>query len=918
MKITPLGYYLLREGPDMKDYVQKALDIQSRSFSDNECRSIGAILLENGWITEDTLRLCLFRQREDCLREIELFESVPADTLSSIAQLSHHVVLPEGSVVFRQYDKADSYFLIISGNVVVSRSADTKEEVPVAQLGPGQGFGEIALLTGGVRTATVTTATKTVLISLPKQSFDFVLATDTILYRTFINVLAERLLQGNERIAQVHVDEQAYRDFISEQAEKHDPRLAGGSPIIRKIFVEIDKAASHKKPILVQGETGTELWDVAALIHRKQFGSTGLFTFDSKRTGCAGYGDEEGRPGSLAVEVTQTSALFGRSRDVLPFAGGKRIGLVHLSSEGTVVIEHVDALSPAVQEKLADFIDTGKFVPLGEKSELSSNARIICTTNSDPLVLSDQGLFSKRLADLLRGAVISLPPLRKRKKDLRDITGNLIESNSRQLGRSVQSIDEDAYKAIMAYDWPGNADELNAVIRRAISLSSDSVLKAEHIFISPPPVTGQIAFELFRVEKIKKLFLTKKFPVAVQASVAPFIALTILLGLFGTQVPGKNSVLVLTWGYWEPFVVIGSFFFARAWCSACPLGPFGYFVGKSFGLKKKVPKIVRKYGIYFTAAGIAVIFWSESSAGMLSSPHATSMLVLVIAMFAISVGYLYERRTWCRYLCPLGGLVGFLSSCSLVELRSNYNICNTSCMKHDCYVGNEEIEGCPLFEGPFSLRSNNNCVLCGNCIKICPHNSPVLNLRIPGQEIWSSLKLERSAVVIGTVLLGTQLFRGLEKLGIFHGLMSGGSWWLSAALLIAGIILGVIAFSFVSGRRCFPLDEMPDRGMSLIIYCLIPLSVAFEMNFHLARLLTIGGTLPTVLGRQIGLETALPSFVAVPSAIKILQVIILLAGLAGSMKIGAKFSRCYNSGKKTVRIPVLFFASLYLLLFLAV
>ena len=917
MNVIPLGQYLLREVPRDSEHIRQALAIQEALTSNGEYRIIGDILMDKGWIRPEVLQRCLLRQREDCLREIELFESVPASSLNGIALQSHHLVMPKDTVIFRQHDKGDCYYLIISGNVVITRASDHGETVPVAQLGPGEGFGEIALLTGGLRTATVTTLTKTVLISLPKQSFDFVLASDPAVSQAFIRVLADRLSQGNELISQVRADEQAYRQFISEQTEKQEPRLAGSSSVIRKVLAEIDNAAVHRAPVLLQGEAGTELWDVAALIHRKKFNNSDVFTIDARRIGYSGCGDEKGSTDALARELAQMSGLFGRSRDALPFAEGKRIGLIRLADGGTVVVEHVDALTVAAQDRLADFILTGKFITLGEKTEQSSNARIICTTTGDPSLLLEKGSFTGKLADLLSKHVINLTPLRKRKKDIREVADHLIRLNSRQLGRSVASMSEDAYKAIMAYDWPGNIDELNAVIRRAITLSHDESLKAEHIFISPPPVSGQVAFDLFGNQKIKGLFLNKKFPIALQIAAAPFIALIILLGLFGSQDPGSNVILVLTWGYWEPFVVIGSFFFARSWCSTCPLGPSGYFIGKSFGLAKKVPSAIRKYGIYVMAAGIVAIFWAESVFNMPSSPRATATLVLMVALFALTIGYVFERRTWCRYLCPLGGMVGFLSSCSAVELRSNYNICNTSCLKHDCHVGNEKGEGCPVFEGPFSLHSNQNCVLCGNCVKVCPNNSPVFNLRIPGQELWASLKVETSAVIIGSALIGTQIFRGLEKIGLLHSLQSAPLWWLSAASLMLGITGGVIALAAAVGKRYFPLNESADSGMSHIIYCLIPLSVAFEVNFHLARLLTIGGTLFQVLGRQLEVEGWLPSFVAAPSTIKMLQVLILLAGSAASLKISNTFSGCF-SVDRAIRRPILLFAFFYLILFLAV
>ena len=916
MNITPIGQYIIREAPDAREQVQRALQIQSELFREGDY-IIGQILIEKGWISEDFLNRCLLRQREDCLREIELFESLPPEALQGLARQSNHVLVAANSIIFRQLDVGDIYFLIISGEVVVTRSAEGGEETAVARLGPGEGFGEIALLTGRSRNATVTAVTKTVLIAVPKPAFDFVLATDPMVSQVFIRVLAERLSQGNERLVQLRADESAYRQFISEQAEKQEPRLAGSSLLIRRVFAEIDRAASHNKPVLVYGETGTELWDAAALIHRKRSGNAGIFTLDAKRTGYAGADHSIEKTDPLATEIAHMSSLFGRSNDALPLAEGRRIGLLQLAEKGTVVIDHVDALPLSVQERLADFLRAGRYKPLGEKASQFSSARIICTTTRDLSLLADQGVFSGDLASVLLKETVSIPALKKRKRDIREVVGQLLLGCARQLGRSAQTLDEDAYKAIMAYDWPGNIDELSVVIRRAVMLSQGDTLRAEHIFIGPPPVTGRAAFDLFGLERIKGLFLSIKYPSFIQAAVAPFIWLIILLGLAGPQDPNRNAILVLTWGYWEPLIVIGSFVFARAWCSACPLGPFGYFVGRSIGLNKKVPNFIRKYGIYAIASGILLIFWVESATSMTSSPRATGMLVLVIGLLAIATGYVFERRTWCRYLCPLGGMIGFLSNCSMIELRSNYNICNTSCMKHDCYSGNDKGPGCPVFEGPFSLRSNQDCVLCGNCIKNCPNNSPVLNLRVPGQGLWSSLKIERSAVVIGAAMLGSQVFRGFEKLGSFHVLESSRFWPFHAFALITAITAGVIFFAALSARHFSSRHERHELGASGVIYCLIPLSVAFEVNFHLARLLTTGGTLLTVLGRQTGLISGLPSFFAVPSGIKLLQVLILLLGSAGSVKIAASLSRRANSNKIMFLNPVLFTWLLYVILFIA-
>ena len=335
------------------------------------------------------------------------------------------------------------------------------------------------------------------------------------------------------------------------------------------------------------------------------------------------------------------------------------------------------------------------------------------------------------------------------------------------------------------------------------------------------------------------------------------------------------------------------------------MGPAASLLRMPAGLQRKVPQFVRKYGAYLSALGIALIFWAESAAGMTGSPRATALLVLTIVALAALSGLVFERRAWCRYLCPLGSMIGLLSRCSAIELRSNYNICNSSCTGHDCYAGSSRSDGCPVFEGPFSLRSNQHCMLCGNCVKSCPNNSPVLNLRIPGQELWATRATEQGGVFIGAALIGTQLFRGMEHAGIFGGLVHSGLWWLWAAAAIACLALGVLAFASFSGKRSFPLSEQEDRGLSHMLYSFIPLAAAFEISFQLGRMLVLGGMLPDVISHHLGSASDLPAPVMTQGGIKTLQTIVMLIGLCGSLFVSQRFGRCLSASERVPAWPSL-------------
>ena len=304
------------------------------------------------------------------------------------------------------------------------------------------------------------------------------------------------------------------------------------------------------------------------------------------------------------------------------------------------------------------------------------------TSSAELKKLTEEGQFSGRLLDLFSKKVLTVPPLRNRKKNMRQIVSALIEKNSGLSGKHINGMDEESYQAIMAYDWPGNILELDAVIRRAVHIARGDRICKEDLFIDPPAAIGKATFNLLKLEQVRKFFSSPYFPAAVQLTMAPFILLIICLGFFGSPAASANIAPILVFGFWEPAFVLVTFLAARAWCGICPIGGMGALLSRKFGLGRKVPVFIKKSGFFLIGLGIIVIFWAESAFGMLQSPRATAVLVFSVVALAAITSLIYERRTWCRYLCPLGGLAGILSTSSVVELRSNYGICTNDCKEH--------------------------------------------------------------------------------------------------------------------------------------------------------------------------------------------------------------------------------------------
>lgn len=920
-KISPLGYYLSQHAYGAT-IIDRALRAQEELRRQGIYKPFGQIVAESGDVERALLEDCLQQQRADVLAQVSLFSSLPRETLVRLASAIENVILPPGGTVYRADDPGNKFYVVASGGVTVSRN-ENGMEITIAVREPGEGFGEIALLTGRPHSTTATTPERTSIILIPRELFLETVFSHPGTAQACATILAERLGRGYTQIVDVAVTGESYRQFLSEELRQDEQLLIGMSPAIQKIIGQIEELAATELPVLVQGEPGSEMRAVAALFPLITEGEPGLLLeMDAKAMVCARDGPEQD---SLVMELMQAGSLFGRGYNALPFAPERRPGLLTMARNGTVVIGNVEHLSRRVQESLADVIETGEFLPVGEQQRLPSTARIIATSSADLHALAGAGDFDRRLYGLFAERIVTVPPLRRRKQDLRMMVDELIKQGSRQLNKHIRGIADDAYQSLMTYDWPGNAEELGLVIRRAISINQSGTLSQEDLFIGPPPVTGRFTLNLLQYAPVRRFLQSRFYPDAVLYLSVPFVILIVALGLFGPQSPERNAVLALTWGIWEPLVIMSTFIASRAWCSACPIGALNRTFSKRVGLNLKVPPFIRENGFYLAGMAIATIFWTEAASVMSRSPRATAILLLSIICLGAVFGLVFQRRAWCRYACGLGGMVGALSTCSAIELRSNYGICNTTCKTHECYTGTDRYDGCQMFQGPFSLSSNLNCDLCGSCVKSCGNQAPVLNLRLPAYDIWAQSAPDRAVAVLALFLIGTQLFRSAWYAGL-SGTFSEGSigiWMGSLFLMGLGVLLAG-GYAKLAGNAVFKKPAVgADDRIYRLVYVLIPLCFSYEVAFQLKRFLVMTGQLLPVLGRQLGIAGELPGFSASSVTIKVLQVLLVGIGTAGSLGVLAKQARADADGSPPAPAcrrtwPVLLFAAAYAAAFLAV
>jgi len=904
-----IGDYLLEERICDQDTIEKALEQQSHLKNKGIFKPLGSIIIEDIGVAITDLDRVLTRMQVDVLSTASNFTDIPHQSLIKTVSMAEQLVLPQGETIFTKGDKGDTFFVVISGKVLVYQDSEDGTENSLATLEAGEGFGEMALLTGEPRSTSVKTLEPTSLLVLTKNYFDQLCAMCPELSMALVKIMANRVRRGYRDLVSATENEKAYQQFVSRHDELSLPDLIGQTRSINKLREKIAEAADNKIPVLIAGEVGTEKLVIAGTVHKGgQRASTPFLTLDAEDVSLDGFGTPSlDSSDQFHLEMAQSSVLFGHEKGAFASAETRRLGLLHIGRSGSVVIENVDRLTPGVQKQLLQFLRTGNFMTVGGNQSIQSKARIMATTSVNLSDLVKDGRFDGELYELMQTHNLEVPPIRKRKGDLRLLVDFLIimECFKGQDRKLIKGISPEAYQRIMEYDWPGNMDELEVVIRRAINLTTSDYLMPEDIFVGMAPPEGKYTFNLLKLQQVRDIFTSKLYPIGIQVLTAGFFSLIFFFAFMGNQSADANVTLLLVWALWWPMLAISWFFGARIWCSICPMGAMNDLLNRFCSLKKKVPKFIRDKYVYISAAGFAVIIYAEASSTMIYSPMATGFLLLAILVCAVLSGMIYERRLWCRYLCPLGRLAATFSGCSVIEWRSNASICNSTCTTNACYKGNGDVPGCPLYQGAFSLRSNQDCILCGNCVKICENASPAFNIRIPGHELWAALKPEKITSIFVPVVLGTQFFRGLEHTGVAHYLETTfHSKWSAFAFLL----LMAIAFSFVfvreAGRITFgPLKDKTIQKGDLFINGLIPLAFGFEVAYQFKPFLERLGHFLPVFGRQFGFNFEFLDFAARSGAAKPWQILIVLLGMSVSMVFLKIIIRNHQDMERGARRP---------------
>ncbi|MBE9520219.1 MAG: 4Fe-4S binding protein, partial [Proteobacteria bacterium] len=234
-------------------------------------------------------------------------------------------------------------------------------------------------------------------------------------------------------------------------------------------------------------------------------------------------------------------------------------------------------------------------------------------------------------------------------------------------------------------------------------------------------------FNLLDIPWIRKILTWNYIQPLFQVPLLIMFAILLFLAFFDIQDGGKNLSTKLIWTVWWAGIIFTFVLVGRLWCFMCPLGAVSEWLSNAVNATKRLP--VRLRNVWLANLLFIILTWVDITLGVVGIPFLTGVLFVVITVIAVATSLIYERRTFCRYLCPIGGIIGIYSMFSAVELRSkDCSVCKGH-NKKECYVGNDNGRGCPMFELVPMMDSNNACNFCGECIKTCSKDNISLRFR---------------------------------------------------------------------------------------------------------------------------------------------------------------------------------------------
>ena len=397
--------------------------------------------------------------------------------------------------------------------------------------------------------------------------------------------------------------------------------------------------------------------------------------------------------------------------------------------------------------------------------------------------------------------------------------------------------------------------------------------------------------DLLKNRFVSAVMRSRWYPGAFQIPIAAVFGLVAYQLLTGPSKAHENAGTALMWVLWWPALPLVYVLFGRFWCAVCPFAVISDFVQKLVGVNRPVPVFLKKYGIWVIDATFLAITWADHVFGIVGSPWGSGILLLLLTFSVIVSGAFFQRRTFCRYLCFLGGLSANYGRTGMVALRAKPDVCETCTAKAVCYNGTDTVAPCPLFTFARTMEDSANCNLCANCVKACPNDAITLTVRKPTKELWflRNPKVEESFLAMA--IMGIVIIQNVTMLKLWEDVLT----WVErvtgitsypvifTVVFAVGVSIPVALLALAAKVAARGNLESTFLNFARFGYALIPLDVAAHVAHNLFHLLAEGKSVFFTVGALFGQHQEGSAALVGNAKIQMLQFAILALGLAGSL-----------------------------------
>src|SRR6202049_154208 len=246
-----------------------------------------------------------------------------------------------------------------------------------------------------------------------------------------------------------------------DQAERRFERIIGNSAALESVLEQVEQVAPTGSTVLIEGETGAGKELIAHAIHNasQRYGRALI------KLNCA----------AIPLDLLE-SELFGHEKGAFTGAIAQKIGRFEMADKGTLFLDEVGDIPPALQPKLLRVLQEQEFERLGSGRTHKVDVRLVAATNRDLMKMVARGQFRSDLYYRLNVFPILLPALRERREDIPALVAHFVKLFSRRMGQQLDSIPPETMSAFQWHSWPGNIRELQNLVERAVILSRDGVL----------------------------------------------------------------------------------------------------------------------------------------------------------------------------------------------------------------------------------------------------------------------------------------------------------------------------------------------------------------------------------------------------------------------------------------------------------